>query len=70
MMRENIISDLQYFRDCATDKEAVSDYDDEINWLKDISLNHKKCIEAVDKLCSNEWSEEDKEGFRRRRSTS
>lgn len=34
-------------------------YEEEIGWLKDISLNHKKFIEAVDKLCSNEWSKED-----------
>lgn len=63
MMRENIISDLQYFRDCAIDEEAVSEYEDEINWLKDIFLNHKKFNEAVEKLCSNEWNEEDKEAF-------
>lgn len=60
MMRENIISDLRYFRDCATDEEAVSGYNDEIAWLKDISLNHKKFTEAVYKLWSNDWSEEDK----------
>ena len=58
-MRENIISDLRYFRDCETDEEAVSDYDDEIAWLKDISLSLKKHNEAVEKLCSNEWTEED-----------
>lgn len=34
-------------------------YEKEIGWLKDISLNHKKFIEAVDKLWSNEWSDED-----------
>lgn len=61
MMRENIISDLQYFRDCATDEEAVSGYNDEIAWLKDIYLSLKKHNEAVDKLWSNEWSEEDEE---------
>ena len=63
MMRENIISDLQYFRDCATDEEVVSGYNDEIAWLKDISLNHKKFTEAVYKLWSNDWSEEDKEAL-------
>ena len=62
-MRENIISDLRYFRDCETDEEAVSDYDDEIAWLKDISLNHKKFTEAVYKLWSNDWSDEDKEAL-------
>ena len=29
------------------------------NWLKDLSLSLKKHNEAVEKLCSNEWTEED-----------
>lgn len=62
-MCQHIISDLREFRDCETDEELISDYEKEITWLKDISQNHKKCIEAVDKLCSNEWSEEDEKSF-------
>lgn len=33
-MLEHIISDLREFRDCETDEELVSDYEDEITWLK------------------------------------
>lgn len=44
------------FADSETYKAAK---DVEINWLKDIFLNHKKFTEAVDKLWSNDWSEED-----------
>ena len=38
----------------------ISSCNEKIAWLKDIFLNHKKFTEAVDKLWSNEWSEEDK----------
>ena len=41
----------------------ISSCNEKIAWLKDISLSLKKHNEAVEKLCSNEWTEEDKEMF-------
>ena len=37
----------------------ISSCNEKIAWLKDISLSLKKHNEAVEKLCSNEWTEED-----------
>jgi len=48
------------FADSETYKAAK---DVEINWLKDIYLNYKKFTEAVEKLWSNDWSEEDEEAL-------
>lgn len=39
--------------------ELIKDCDEQIAWLKDIFLNHKKFNEAIKKLWSNEWSEDD-----------
>lgn len=33
-MLQHIVSDLREFRDCETDEELISDYEDEISWLK------------------------------------
>lgn len=35
-MRQHIISDLREFRQFETDEELVSDYEDEISWLKSL----------------------------------
>ena len=61
--RDFILESLEdQIRFCKKDAEGAR-YAKQIrtaqDWLKDIFLNHKKCIEAVDKLCSNKWSEED-----------
>ena len=55
-------TDAIYFLESAKSHYAdTSEIEETIRWLKDISLNHKKLNEAVEKLCSNEWSEEDEE---------
>jgi hypothetical protein len=40
-MWEHIIFDLREFRDCETDEELVSDYEDEISWLKSLRSRPK-----------------------------
>lgn len=47
-MLQHIVSDLREFRDCETDEELISDYEDEISWLKSARPQPKQ-----------EWSEED-----------
>ena len=61
-IRQSIIKDIEFERNytSATTGKVIGKYNEQINWLKDIFLNHKKFTEAVDKLWSNEWSEEDK----------
>ncbi len=39
--------------------ELIKDCDEQIAWLKSLSLNLKRKNEDVAKLCSSEWSEED-----------
>ncbi len=48
-MLQYIVSDLCYFRDCETDDESVSDYEDEISWLKNLPAK----IKYYDKRRSN-----------------
>ena len=62
-MRQSIIKDIEFERNytsATTNKTSeIEKYNEQINWLKSLSLNLKKRNEDVAKLCSNEWSEED-----------
>ena len=57
MLNVAIKSCEQTLEDYPNDKVRFKDC---ITWLKSLPLNLKKKNEDVDKLCSNEWSEEDK----------
>ena len=52
LMRTLVIKTLEMFGGIGTTRM-------QIDWLKSLSLNLKKRNEAAEKLCSNEWSEED-----------
>lgn len=60
-IRQSIIKDIEFERNYtfATTGKTIEKYNEQINWLKSLSLNLKKKNEDVAKLCSNEWSEED-----------
>lgn len=60
-MRQSIIKDIEFDRNYteATTGKVIEKYNEQIAWLKCLFQNHKKFNEAVAKLCSNEWSEED-----------
>lgn len=62
-MRQSIIKDIEFERNytSATTGKTIEKYNEQINWLKFLSLNLKKRNEDVAKLCSDEWSEEDEE---------
>ena len=63
-MLNRCISSIEEARDYRyyyKETDGDTSYDEETAWLKDIFLNHKKFNEAVEKLCSNEWSEEDED---------
>ena len=49
-MRQHIISDLREFRDCETDEELISDYEDEIDWLKSLRPHWKPTQEQIELL--------------------
>ena len=59
---DNALSGLKYaYEDLINHKsfDSAEDVKNAFDWLKVLSLSLKKHNEAVDKLCSNEWSEED-----------
>ena len=60
-IRQSIIKDIEFERNYtfATTNKTVEKYTEQINWLKNLSLDLKKRNEDIAKLCSNEWSEED-----------
>lgn len=64
-MRQSIIKDIEFDRNYtyATTGKVSEKYNEQINWLKVLFLNRKKINEDVEKLCSNEWSEEDEDMF-------
>lgn len=64
-IRQSIIKDIEFERNYtyATTGKVSEKYNEQINWLKVLSLNRKKINEDVEKLCSNEWSEEDEDMF-------
>ena len=54
-----IFTDINYAqKNYSTSK--LTPYDKKVSWLKALSLNLKKKNEDVTKLCSNEWSKEEK----------
>ena len=57
LMRKRCIADLGYLTEY--EPQYKERYDAQIDWLKSICLNLKKRNEDIEKLCSNEWSEED-----------
>ena len=54
--KQSILLSIGY---CKDEYPNRKDYSKDIDWLKSLSLNLKKKNEDVEKLCSNEWSEED-----------
>ena len=62
-IRQSIIKDIEFERNytsATTNKTVeIEKYNEQINWLKSLSINLKKKNEDIEKLCSNEWSEED-----------
>ena len=63
-IRQSIIKDIEWERNytsatAAATGKVIEKHNEQINWLKSLSLNLKKKNEDVEKLCSNEWSEED-----------
>lgn len=57
-----ILTDINYAqKNYSTSR--LTPYDKKVSWLKTLSLNLKKSNEDVAKLCSNEWSDKDKNVF-------
>lgn len=61
-MRQSIIKDIEFERNftSATTGRVIGKYNEQIAWLKLLSSDLKKRNEDVTKLCSNEWSEEER----------
>lgn len=61
-IRQSIIKDIEFERNFtfAETGKVIEKYDEQVKWLKSLPLNLKKKNEDIAKLCSNEWSEEDK----------
>lgn len=57
--KEGLISAKQNKATKTLYNEIERCYDEKIAWLKALNLGLKKRNEDVEKLCSNEWSEED-----------
>lgn len=64
-IRQSIIKDIEFTRNYteATTGRVIEKYNEQINWLKDLPFNLKK-NEDVEKLCPNEWSEEDDDAYK------